>query len=77
MRKFKKKILETATEKLEESRNIVSKAAKEERKVAENLPGNLRQSKKYDKMKSGADNLECAATQIARSIKCIKEVCKN
>lgn len=77
MRKFKKKILEAAIERLEASIDIVSTAARKERDVAENLPGNLRRSEKYDRMMSGADNLECAAMQITRAVKCIKEACKN
>lgn len=77
MRKFKKKILETAIERLEASIDIVCAAAREERDVAGNLPGNLRQSEKYDRMMIGADNLECAATQITRAVKCIKNACKN
>lgn len=77
MREFKKRILEEAVERLKTSSDVTSAVARKEREVAENLPGNLRQSKKYDKMMNGADNLERASTQIIRAIKCIKEACKN
>lgn len=73
MRKFKERILETAITKLETGLKIVSSVADEERTVAERLPGNLKQSGKYDKMVQGADNLECAAIQIGYAISNIKD----
>lgn len=75
MKRFKEKILETAIEKLEASQKIVSTVAKEEEENAKRLPGNLKSSKKYDKITSGADNLRCAGLQISRAIECIKEAC--
>ncbi len=74
MRRFKERILETAIIKLETGLKIVSAAAKDERGIAERLPGNLKQSQKYDKIIQGAGNLECAAKQIEYAICNIKKV---
>lgn len=71
MKGITKKILETAIEKLELCARVVSSIAEDELESAEKLPGNLKTSDKYDKMKLSAENLQCAAEQINYAINCI------
>ena len=75
VRSITKKILETAIEKLELCARAVSSIAEDELESAEKLPGNLKTSDKYDKMKMSAENLKCAAEQINYAIECIDIAC--
>lgn len=76
MRSITKKILETAIEKLDLCARVVSSIAEDELESAEKLPGNLKTSDKYDRMKMNAENLKCAAEQINYAIGCI-DIARN
>ena len=77
MRKLTVKILMQAVEKLNLCYNIIAEISEDELSVAEKLPGNLKQSQKYVKMKGNVDNLKLAAKQILNAVNLITSACER
>lgn len=58
---------------LEYASDIVSSVIDEEQECLDNMPENLTDSERYQKMEAAVEKLEEAAEQIGAAIDCIEE----
>lgn len=76
MNNKRRDLLKSAVVLIERASGIISRALDEEQDCLDNMPENLLDSGRCQKMELAIDRLEEAVEQIDRTVECIEEACE-